>query len=79
MRKAKAVTWVVYKAAGAQGDVRCVCEQAEWDEMEKSEQGRRTLIKKGIVSEAEAEKLARAPVVEAEAAKAEAIRRARRG
>src|SRR5262245_40418368 len=47
MRKTRAVTWVVYKTAGQQGEVRAVCEQGEWDEMEKGRPGQHTLIKKG--------------------------------
>jgi hypothetical protein len=54
------VAWVVYKMnlAGAQG-ANAVCEQAEWDQMEQASPGRHTLIKAGITSEAEAERLAR--------------------
>jgi hypothetical protein len=78
MRKANAVTWVVYAEAGP-GGVRSVCEQGEWEEMEKAQPGRRSLVKEGIATEGEAEGLARAGVVAAEAAKAEQQRRARRG
>jgi hypothetical protein len=54
------VGWVVYKMnlAGPQGP-NAVCEQAEWDEMERAQPGYHTLIREGIGSEAEAEKLAR--------------------
>jgi hypothetical protein len=52
--------WVVYKMnlAGPQGP-NAVCEQAEWEEMERAQPGYHTLIQEGISSEAEAEKLAR--------------------
>jgi hypothetical protein len=54
------VTWVVYKMrlAGPQGP-NAVCEQAEWDEMERLNPGYHTLIRQGITSEPEAERLAR--------------------
>jgi hypothetical protein len=54
------VTWVVYKMklAGPQGP-NAVCEQAEWDEMERINPGYHILIRQGITSEPEAERLAR--------------------
>jgi hypothetical protein len=54
------VAWVVYKMhqAGPAGP-NAVCEQAEWDQMEVANPGRHTLIKAGITSEPEAERLAR--------------------
>jgi hypothetical protein len=54
------VTWVVFKMhlAGPQGP-NAVCEQAEWDEMERTNPGYHTLIQEGITSEPEAERLAR--------------------
>ena len=57
----RAVSWVVYhmnidrKAAG----VNAVCEQGEWDQMERDRPGHHTLVRAGITSEAEAERLAR--------------------
>jgi hypothetical protein len=52
--------WVVYRSrlAGDQGP-NAVCEQAEWDAMEMAEPGVHTLLRSGVASEAEAEKLAR--------------------
>jgi hypothetical protein len=82
MRKAKAPGgWVVYGVAvhGKPGEVRAVCEQGEWDAMESASPGHHKLIKEGIASEAEAEALARAGVVAAEAAKLQARKLARRG
>jgi hypothetical protein len=61
MRKSKPVeSWVVYKMnlAGSTGP-NAVCEQSEWEEMEKANPGHHQLIKQGISSEAEAERLAR--------------------
>jgi hypothetical protein len=61
VRKLKLVeAWVVYRSrlAGTQGP-NAVCEQAEWDAMEMAEPGVNTLLRSGVASEAEAEKLAR--------------------
>ncbi|HZY87423.1 MAG TPA: hypothetical protein VFE78_21480 [Gemmataceae bacterium] len=61
MTSEKAVSWVVYlmpvknNAAG----MSAVCEQGEWDAMELARPGRHTLVRSGIASEAEAERLAR--------------------
>ena len=54
------VAWVVYKMnlAGPQGP-NAVCEQAEWDAMELAKPGQHVLVRSGIASEAEAERLAR--------------------
>jgi hypothetical protein len=62
MRKAEvAVAWVVYAVNGAGGAAgpRGVCEQAEWDAMERDSPGSRTLVRAGITNEGEAERLAR--------------------
>jgi hypothetical protein len=45
---------------GKTAGVTAVCSQPEWDAMELSRPGYHTLIRAGIASEAEAEKLARA-------------------
>jgi len=61
MRKVKKiVTWVVYKMnlSGAQG-ANVVCEQGEWDEMERARPGHHMLIREGITNEPEAEQVAR--------------------
>ena len=57
----KPVSWVVYRVSpiGKQLGGNAVCEQREWDEMERVRPGYHTLIRSGIASEAEAEKLAR--------------------
>jgi hypothetical protein len=55
------VAWVVYqigireKTAG----LNAVCEQSEWDAMELARPAYHTLIRGGILSETEAERLAR--------------------
>ena len=52
--------WVVYKMnlAGPSGP-NAVCEQAEWDRMERTNPGRHALIRAGVTNEPEAERLAR--------------------
>ena len=54
-------TWVVYAMAFFRKAVGCnaVCEQAEWDAMERDRPGLHTLIRAGIATEGEAERLAR--------------------
>ena len=57
----EAVLWVVYETHihGRTHAAKAVCEQAEWEEMELADPGRFTLVRSGIPSEAEAERLAR--------------------
>ena len=59
-KQPRVVAWVVYRMNqdGPAGP-NAVCEQAEWDAMERASPGRRTLIQSGITSEQEAERLAR--------------------
>jgi hypothetical protein len=62
MRKTKAPEgWVVYKMTihGRPTEVRAVCEQGEWDAMEAASPGHHKLVREGIASEPEAERLAR--------------------
>jgi hypothetical protein len=62
MRKSAQVeTWVVYKVikAGDSDGRAAVCEQAEWAELAQGDPGRYTLVRAGIASEPEAERLAR--------------------
>jgi len=55
MRKKKrlAEAWVVYKVEdqGKLSGSNAVCEQAEWDEMERRRPGHHTLIRAGMTSE----------------------------
>ena len=54
-------SWVVYRMTlhkGATGG-NVVCEQSEWDEIEAARPGFHALIRAGIPTEQEAEKLAR--------------------
>ena len=54
-------SWVVYRVTlkGQAAGPNAVCQQAEWDAMERDRPGLHTLIRAGIASEGEAERLAR--------------------
>jgi hypothetical protein len=60
----KTVSWVVYRKTvhgrgGASPGANPVCEQREWDRFERKRPGYHRLIRDGITSGSEAEKLAR--------------------
>jgi hypothetical protein len=57
----KVESWVVYLMTvhGKLPGMNAVCEQSEWESMELAKPGYHTLIKDGITSEGEAERLAR--------------------
>jgi hypothetical protein len=61
MKTEEGVLWVVYKMTlhGKPLGMNAVCEQSEWDAMERAQPGYHTLIRAGIASEGEAERLAR--------------------
>ncbi len=54
-------SWVVYRmtVSGKIPGANAVCEQSEWDVMERERPGYHVLIRTGIATEEEAEKLAR--------------------
>ena len=53
-------TWVVYLMTGTKTNgMKAVCEQAEWEAMERAKPGMHHLIQQGIATETEAELLAR--------------------
>lgn len=58
---AKCLMWVVYRQEihGKPTGANAVCEQGEWDAMGHAQLAQRSLIRSGIVSEGEAEQLAR--------------------
>ena len=62
----KSTLWVVYrmtihrKATG----LNAVCEQGEWEAMERAQPGYHTLVLAGITNEAEAERLARSTTMD---------------
>jgi hypothetical protein len=53
--------WVVYRMTvrGKLSGMNAVCEQAEWEAMERAKPGYHRLIQAGIATEGEAERLAR--------------------
>src|SRR4051794_30882352 len=55
----QSASWVVYLMTlnKQPGGMNAVCEQSEWEEMERARPGYHTLIRAGITTEAEAEKL----------------------
>jgi hypothetical protein len=57
----RAVSWVVYQVSidGKTAGRNAVCAQAEWDALERAKPGQHVLVRSGIASEAEAERLAR--------------------
>jgi hypothetical protein len=60
-KQKKAVSWVVYRMTvhGKDSGRNAVCEQSEWDEMERAQPGHHKLIQAGITNEGEAERRAR--------------------
>ena len=62
MRKTEeTMSWVVYRMTvhGKSSGMSAVCEQGEWDAMERDRPGYHTLIRGSIANEGEAERLAR--------------------
>jgi len=59
----RTTTWVVYEALvhGKPTGINAVCEQSEWDAMERVQPGHYTLVRGQIANEGEAERLARGP------------------
>jgi hypothetical protein len=54
-------SWVVYRMTvhNKPTGMNAVCEQAEWEAMERAQPGYHTLVQAGIASEGETERLAR--------------------
>jgi hypothetical protein len=61
MRHVKVEVWAVYHSPmkGCPEGVRAVCSQEEWEAMDLAKPGFRTLVRGHIMSEGEAERLAR--------------------
>ena len=73
MRKTPNVgLWVVYRMTihGKADQANAVCEQDEWEEMERNRPGYHTLVRAGITSEADAERLARGTAGDARGSRA---------
>jgi len=60
------MSWVVYRMTihGKATGMKAVCEQGEWEIMERVQPGRHMLILAGITNEVEAERLARSSPVD---------------
>ena len=58
-KPAKSATWVVYLMTlhGKDAGVNAVCEQSEWDALELARPGYHRLVRAGIASEGEAERI----------------------
>jgi hypothetical protein len=72
--------WVVYRMTihGKPSGMSAVCEQGEWQAMERVNPGYHTLVRAGIANEGEAERLARRDMVDhdtSEPADPKALRR----
>lgn len=54
-------SWVVYRMSirGSEQGVNAVCTRTEWDDLESAHPGENVLLRDGIDSEGEAERLAR--------------------
>jgi hypothetical protein len=67
----ESVLWVVYRMTihGKPTPMNAVCEQGEWDAMERAQPGRHTLVLAGITNEGEAERLARSGSVDSNTSK----------
>jgi hypothetical protein len=54
-------SWVIYQTitSGSASGPQAVCEQKEWEKLERDHPGMQTLIHSGIASEGAAEQLAR--------------------
>ncbi len=54
-------SWVIYQTInkGVVTGPNSVCEQSEWEEMERARPGAQSLVQQGIASEGVAERLAR--------------------
>ena len=73
----KCLLWVVYRMTihGKPSGMSAVCEQAEWDAMERDRPGYHTLVLGGIANEGEAERLARNGPGDAAASKPPELKR----
>jgi hypothetical protein len=67
----KSMSWVVYRMTlhGKKCEMHGVCEQGEWDAMERVQPGYHTLVQASITNEGEAERLARSGSVDASTSK----------
>jgi hypothetical protein len=61
----KSLLWVVYRMTirGKPSGMNAVCQQSDWEAMERAQPGYHTLVQAGITNEGEAERLARSGTV----------------
>ena len=81
MRKTEqSVSWVVYRMTlhGKTAGMNAVCEQSEWDAMERIKPGYHTLVLAGIANEGEAERLARSAPADGNTSKPAEVKAVRR-
>jgi len=81
MRKTEqVVSWVVYRMTlhGKPNGMNAVCDQGEWEAMERIKPGYHTLVRSGITNEGEAERLARSDPAEGDAGKSATVKSLRR-
>lgn len=76
----KSMSWVVYRMTvhGKTTGMSAVCEQGEWEAMERDQPGYHTLVLAGIPNEGEAERLARSVQADANTTKPSARKPPRR-
>ena len=81
MRKnEKCLSWVVYRMTipGKLSGTSAVCEQGEWEAMERVQPGHHTLVLAGTTNEGEAERLARGGPVDGSTSKLTDLKALRR-
>lgn len=76
----KVVSWVVYRMTihGKPTGMNAVCEQSEWEAMERAQPGYHTLILAGLTNEGEAEQLARSIPLDGDTSKPSKLKAPRR-
>jgi hypothetical protein len=76
----KSTLWVVYRMTihGKPSGMKAVCQQAEWEAMERAQPGYHTLVQAGIPNEGEAERLARSGPVDGSTMKPSELKPPRR-
>ena len=72
--------WVVYRMTihGKPSGMNAVCQQSEWEAMERAQPGYHTLVQAGITNEGEAERLARSGTVDGNTSNSSELRPPRR-
>ena len=76
----KSLLWVVYRMTihGKPSARNAVCQQSEWEAMERAQPGYHTLVQAGIANEGEAERLARSGSVDGNTSKPTELKPPRR-